>query len=918
MASNIQVVVRCRGRNSREVTAKSPPVVDLPSDTYSISNPTITVNQDQQFSTFINSMNSKTYTVDQVYGSQADQLLLFDKVAMPLFNDFINGFNVTILAYGQTGTGKTYTMCGNCNTEDAVDKLETYIPLLNETAGIIPRTLNELFKSLESDSGANDYVVKCSFIELYNEDLKDLLNDDTDRSSRLRIFESKKPNSDTLIIQNLQETYINNAIDGLNILRKGLIKRKTASTKLNDVSSRSHTIFTVNLYKKQGNEFFKVSKMNLVDLAGSENINRSGAVNQRAKEAGLINQSLLTLGRVINSLSDRSLSSSNTSHIPYRESKLTRLLQDSIGGQTKTALIATISPAKINLDETISTLEYASRAKNIQNKPQLGQDCDLMLKKILLKDMSKEIAKLNNDLIATRNKNGIWMDENNYNTLIENNDIIKAELKESNSIISGLNMKLSQLSNLKKTTELNNKNYKNKINEYQLKVKNLENIEVSNKKQISDQESMISMLNDKVLKLNENYQSSKLQLNQLITNSLKSSISLIESVVNDLNNSKESQNKSLNSSIESIQNNLQACKNHLSETISSTNTKLSESIDKIPKMMNDINANFHEFHDIVSDNEAKIKSSMSDLKIANDKFSGYITEEHLDPHALNNFIDQIVSERVNKQLSSIKSDMMTKFATMLDDSHLKHEILFKDSINEVSSKFMNSERSTLLERQSNWFHESKKFYNSIEKDATSFRKQYHDFNDENSHKLSTTTNNISSLITNTINPNLAKINQIIDKNNLLEDMPKLKAISDLIIQKDDKLCDSLNDINQNMNTLQHQITSNEANIIVKSPVRSPYKSPVKHSKQSPLKQFNSPTKEPTSSPSKRLPSAKSSPSKKSPLKRQSSSIALSVNTDLQRTKIPQLSRSNSDKENLSAVAFKRRRIIHDVNTTLNK
>lgn len=917
MSSNIQVVVRCRGRNSREVTAKSPLIVDLPNDTYSVSNPTITVNQDQQFSTFINSMNSKTYTVDQVYGSQADQLLLFDKVAMPLFNDFINGFNVTILAYGQTGTGKTYTMCGNCNTEDAVGKLESYNPLLNEMAGIIPRTLNELFKSLESDSGANDYVVKCSFIELYNEDLKDLLNDDTDRN-RLRMFESKKPNSDTLIIQNLQETYINSAIDGLNILRKGLIKRKTASTKLNDVSSRSHTIFTVNLYKKQGNEFFKVSKMNLVDLAGSENINRSGAVNQRAKEAGLINQSLLTLGRVINSLSDRSLSASNTSHIPYRESKLTRLLQDSIGGQTKTALIATISPAKINLEETVSTLEYASRAKNIQNKPQLGQDCDLMLKKILLKDMSKEITKLNKDLIATRNKNGIWMDENNYNTLIENNDLIKAELKESNSIVNGLNMKISQLSNLKKTTELNNKNYKSKINEYQLKIKSLENIETNNKKQISDNDTMICTLNDKLFKLNENYKSSKLQLTQLINNSLNDSISQIENVVTDLNNSKESQNNSLNASIKSIQNNLQTCKNSLSETIASTNTELSQSIDKIPKMMSDINSNFHDFNGIVSDNESKIKASMSDLKIANDKFSGYITEEHLDSQALNNVINQIVSERVNEQLSSIKSNMLNKFSKLLDDTHLKHESLFKDSVNEVSSKFINLERNTLLERQSNWFHESEKFYNSIDKDATSFKKQYHDFNDENSHKLSTTTNNISSLITNTINPNLAKINQIIDKNNLLDDMPKLKSISDLIIKKDDRVCESLNHVNQNLNSLQYDITSNEANVIMKSPVRSPNKSPIKHTKPSPFKQLNSPTKESSSSPSKRLPSAKSSPSKKSPLKRQSSSIALSVNTDLQRTKIPQLSRSNSDKENVSAAAFKRRRIIHDVNTTLNK
>jgi kinesin family member 11 len=156
--------------------------------------------------------------------------------------------------------------------------------------------------------------------------------------------------------------------------------------------SRSHTVFTVTVYLKEateGEDMLRVGKLNLVDLAGSESIGRSGAKNDRAREAGMINQSLLTLGRVINALVERS------QHVPYRESKLTRLLQDSLGGRTKTCIIATISPAKVNIDETISTLDYASKAKSIHNKPQINQT---MTKRTLIKEYVTEIQKLKGDL----------------------------------------------------------------------------------------------------------------------------------------------------------------------------------------------------------------------------------------------------------------------------------------------------------------------------------------------------------------------------------------------------------------------------------------------------------------------------------------------------------------------------------------
>jgi kinesin family protein 11 len=307
------------------------------------------------------------------------------------------GYNCTIFAYGQTGTGKTYTMSGDMNDTHGI---------LSDAAGIIPRALHALFNKLELDDAESS--VKCSFIELYNEELRDLISNDD--SVKLKIYDdnSKKGHTGTLV-QGMEESHIKSAVDGVNLLQRGSHKRQVAATKCNDLSSRSHTVFTVTAYIKRtgdnGEDYVSAGKLNLVDLAGSENIQRSGAENKRATEAGLINKSLLTLGRVINALVDRS------PHIPYRESKLTRLLQDSLGGRTKTCIIATVSPAKSNLEETISTLDYAFRAKNIRNKPQVNQ---MVNKKTLLKEFTSEIEKLKSELVATRQRNGIYLTNENY------------------------------------------------------------------------------------------------------------------------------------------------------------------------------------------------------------------------------------------------------------------------------------------------------------------------------------------------------------------------------------------------------------------------------------------------------------------------------------------------------------------------
>lgn len=216
----------------------------------------------------------------------------------------LRGYNCTIFAYGQTGTGKTYTMSGDMNNT---------LGLLSDSAGIIPRVLHSLFGRLESDEAESS--VKCSFIELYNEELRDLLA--FEENTKLKIYENgQKEGHGATLVQGMEESHIKTATEGIRLLQEGSYKRQVAATKCNDLSSRSHTVFTVTAYIKcttdTGEDFISAGKLNLVDLAGSENIQRSGAENKRATEAGLINKSLLTLGRVINALVDRG------SHIPYR------------------------------------------------------------------------------------------------------------------------------------------------------------------------------------------------------------------------------------------------------------------------------------------------------------------------------------------------------------------------------------------------------------------------------------------------------------------------------------------------------------------------------------------------------------------------------------------------------------------------
>ncbi|CAN6480374.1 unnamed protein product [Victoria cruziana] len=391
---NVQVLLRCRPFNEDELRSNAPQVITCNEYQREVS-----VSQNVAGKQF-----DRLFTFDKVFGPAAQQKDLYDQAVVPIVNEVLEGFNCTIFAYGQTGTGKTYTMEGDCKKSKCGD-----LPL---DAGVIPRAVKQIFDTLESQRA--EYSVKVTFLELYNEEITDLLA--PEELSKVTLEDKqKKPlllmedGKGGVLVRGLEEEIVTSASEIFSLLERGSAKRRTAETLLNKQSSRSHSLFSITIHIKEatpeGEELIKCGKLNLVDLAGSENISRSGAREGRAREAGEINKSLLTLGRVITALVE------HLGHIPYRDSKLTRLLRDSLGGRTKTCIIATVSPSVHCLEETLSTLDYAHRAKNIKNRPEVNQK---MMKSALIKDLYGEIDRLKAEVYAAREKNGVYIPKDRY------------------------------------------------------------------------------------------------------------------------------------------------------------------------------------------------------------------------------------------------------------------------------------------------------------------------------------------------------------------------------------------------------------------------------------------------------------------------------------------------------------------------
>ncbi|KAN0009274.1 hypothetical protein ACTFIU_006553 [Dictyostelium citrinum] len=357
--SSIRVVCRFRPQNKLELAQGGNSIVSISSE-----NDSVTVN---------GSESNHSFSFDYIFPSNTTQRDVYDHAAKPVIEDIMAGYNGTLFVYGQTGSGKTFSMTGI--NEPGGDP---------ELRGIVPRMIETVFEFISNADENIEFIVKASYIEIYMERIRDLL--DT-RKDNLKVREEKGKG---VWVEGTSEVYIYREEDILEVINTGISNRAIAETRMNAESSRSHSIFILTIQQKNLKEgSIKTGKLYLVDLAGSEKISKTGAQGTTLDEAKMINKSLSSLGNVINALTD-----GKSTHIPYRDSKLTRVLQESLGGNSRTTLIINCSPSSYNEAETISTLRFGSRAKNIKNKAKINQERSAAELKILLSKAEGEIENL--------------------------------------------------------------------------------------------------------------------------------------------------------------------------------------------------------------------------------------------------------------------------------------------------------------------------------------------------------------------------------------------------------------------------------------------------------------------------------------------------------------------------------------------
>ena len=378
---NIKVVVRVRPFNTRELDRKASCIVSM-QDQQTVLTP---ASQDAKTKAAKAVLDgTKTFAFDKSYWSFnrkdshfAGQEDVFTDLGKPLLDNAFQGYNNCIFAYGQTGSGKSYSMMG-----------------YGEEEGVIPRICRDMFGRIEGvqEDKNMQCTVEVSYLEIYNERVRDLLNPSTKGNLRVREHPSTGP-----YVEDLAKLVVRSFVEIEHLMDEGNKARTVAATNMNETSSRSHAVFTLTLTQKRHDEETnmdseKVAKISLVDLAGSERATSTGATGARLKEGAEINRSLSTLGRVIAALADMSTNKAKSKgmQVPYRDSVLTWLLKDSLGGNSLTAMIAAISPADINFEETLSTLRYADSAKRIKNHAVVNEDPNARM----IRELKEELAQL--------------------------------------------------------------------------------------------------------------------------------------------------------------------------------------------------------------------------------------------------------------------------------------------------------------------------------------------------------------------------------------------------------------------------------------------------------------------------------------------------------------------------------------------
>lgn len=614
------------------------------------------------------------FTFDQVCGSEASQQVLFDHAARPVVKGVLDGYNGTIFAYGQTGSGKTYTMEGFIS--DA------------EKKGIIPRMMDSLFEGLVEASESTEFTLRVSFLEIYLERIHDLLDS---TKSNLQVKEDKLRG---IYVQNSTEVYVGSPSEMMKVMIAGSSNRSIAATRMNERSSRSHSIFCVNVEQKdlQGNK--KTGRLYFVDLAGSESVGKTNVSGQQLKEAQMINKSLSALGNVINALTEKGVN-----YVPYRDSKLTRILQESIGGNSQTSLIIACSMSSYNDKETLGTLRFGQRAKKIQNKPVINQEkSSKELQKIIeamqmeLKNQSEIISKLH---FHIKNSKSVDLEEIISNTFDPQSTKIKETEKKDSEYALTLLKQHIELVKLHEELEILKNEKKETEDELNFKNKEMSELEF----QLSELQQELIQEREENKKLAEDFQSqlekSSAELQHMSSIStkatktcerLKSDLNIISSELPKNETWSEILQKSLDQALLSL--------SHIDSADSSESLPITELQSRLNKSLSAIQESMSEIQDL------KLQLESQSQQILN-----LISENELLKKQLDTKVKNIEEER-----ASTASEMRYKDLQILElqDSLKKEKIKFdnvKNSLSSVDSTDMKDRLEELTQERQKLFEE---------------------------------------------------------------------------------------------------------------------------------------------------------------------------------------------------------------------
>jgi kinesin family member 5 len=637
-SGNIHVICRFRPLNDKEKEISNTSCVSFPSSTA-----VIVTAQDQA---------PLTFKFDRVFSPLSTQQEVYEFSGKPIVESVMQGFNGTIFAYGQTSSGKTFTMSGDQN-----DPLKL---------GITPRMVGTVFDIIDNAPENIEFTVKVSFCEIYMEKISDLL--DVNKEN-LKIRENKNKG---IYIADLSETYVTGDFDVLELLRIGNINRQVGESNMNAKSSRSHSLFSLTVTQTNTETCSaRVGKLYLVDLAGSEKVSKTGAVGKRLEEAKNINKSLTALGQVIACLTD-----GKSTHVPYRDSKLTRVLQDSLGGNSKTALIITCSPSPYNESETISTLRFGTRAKFIKNQAKINREYTIAELKIRLAECEEELHRRNKRILAleqTLNSKEIpvpsdismiteKIDESfddskniDYEEVVQELEDVRARLKEEIEINTRLRSESDSIRKKVKDAELSYSTQKNVLEFFQDKTQELER-EHAEKEEILEQlavakdameneletcNSRIYQLDQEIMKRIVEIEHCKCQLNTVKTVDAADSSDSFSEVLKSKLLEEQQKNSKITQEISDLQQRLdQVLVNKLKQTAnssggSSSNEKqatleeIKSKVEYIKKIEKDLQAakiNFLNIEKLMTDSQRMLKIKHDGLEKTVDHLSAMYRE----------------------------------------------------------------------------------------------------------------------------------------------------------------------------------------------------------------------------------------------------------------------------------------------------